>query len=63
MVDVEAPGRHSISQEQILEILLDKAKEVCKFFVLKAGIPLFLGVVGKRQHLLLKVSKSKSYQE
>ena len=54
MVDVgKAPGRHSISQEQILEILLDKAKEGLQVVRLKGGDPFIFGRGGEEKATLV----------
>ena len=56
MVDVgKAPGRHSISQEQIHEILLDKAKEGLQVVRLKGGIPLFWAWWGREGNLVANI--------
>ena len=54
MVDVgKAPGRHSISQEQILEILLNKAKEGLQVVRLKGGDPFIFGRGGEEKATLV----------
>ena len=55
MVDVgKSPGRHSISQEDILEILIEKAKKGKNVVRLKGGDPFIFGRGGEEKETLVE---------